>query len=161
MNSKHMNPWHNKIVVYTTSLGFIRKTKADCVLVKKILRCLMLKSEERDLLDRQFRHEFINLFPGRSPPQVVICNQHIGGAKELQTLVETGRIQELTKTIEKVSFYADSCVNCAGYGYTNCYMCAGSCRSKIFRVGRQLNFLKCTVCRDGLIRCIECINTIH
>ena len=73
-----MSPWRDKIVVYTTTLGFVRKTKADCVLVKKILRCLMLKSEERDLLDRQFRHEFVNLFPGRAPPQVVICNQHIG-----------------------------------------------------------------------------------
>ena len=153
----------NKIVVYTTSLGFVRKTKSDCLQVKKILRCLMLRAEERDIFDQQYRKEYDTRFKGLTPPQVIICNKHIGGAPELEQMVETGQIFELTKGIEKVSYFKYPCRNCAGHGYTNCSICLGSCRSKTFRIGstRELNYLKCTVCKEGLIRCIDCLDVIY
>ena len=163
-NNKDNNNNKNKIIIYTTSLGFVRKTRSDCLLVKRILRCLMLKTEERDLLDQQFRKEYDELFKGLTPPQVMICNKHIGGARELEDMVESGEIFKMARSIEKVSYFEDPCSNCAGYGYTNCSKCRGSCRSKItIPIGptRELSYLKCTFCDEGLIKCANCLDIIN
>lgn len=162
-NKPYREKSNNKIILYTTSLGYIRKTKSECLQAKKIFRCLMLKTEERDIFDPQHRQEFVKLFKGLSPPQVVIQNKHIGGMRELERIVETGEIIPLTQGIEKVVNFMYPCKNCAGHGYINCRVCIGSCRSKTIRIGpsRELSNLKCTYCNDGLVRCELCVDIVH
>lgn len=159
----HLNVTHSRIVIYTTSLHSVRKTKSDCLMVKRVLRCLMFKTEERDIIDQRYRKEFFELFKGLTPPQIIIRNKCIGGARELEELVETGKIFEVAKGIEKMSPIQYPCSYCAGYGWTNCGTCLGSCRSRTFRLGssREVNYLKCTMCTDGLVRCLECLDIIH
>ena len=127
-----------------------------------VFRSMMLKTEERDIVSKYYHDEFKNLFPNSSPPQVVINSFPVGGRKEIENLIETGEINLLTKDIEKVQYSSIKCLKCNGYGYIPCPICLGSCRSRIIRIGksREVNNLKCTQCKEGMVRCMDCINMI-
>jgi len=152
----------NKIIIYTTSLGIVRATKGDCLYLTNVFRTLMLKTEERDIVSEYYHKEFQKLFPNSLPPQVVIKSFPVGGRKEIENLIETGEINLLTKGIEKISYSLEKCKTCNGYGYLTCSVCLGSCRSRIIRIGnsREVNNLRCTQCKEGMVRCIECIDMI-
>lgn len=153
---------NKKIIIYTTSLGIIRKTKADCLYLTTVFRSMMLKTEERDIVSQYYNDEFKRLFPGASLPQVVINSFPVGGRKEIENLIETGEIKLLTKGFEKVLYSSAKCQSCNGYGYMPCPVCLGSCKSRTVRIGksRHVNNLKCTKCKEGMIRCERCINLI-
>ena len=152
-----------KIIIYTTSLGIVRQTKADCLYLTTVFRSMMLKTEERDIVSQYYNEEFKRLFPGASLPQVVINSFPVGGRKEIENLIETGEIKLLTKDFEKVLYSAKKCEACNGYGYLPCPVCLGSCKSRTVRIGksRLVNNLKCTQCKEGMIRCEKCINLIN
>lgn len=151
-----------KIMIYTTSLGIIRKTKADCLYLTSVFRSMMLKTEERDIVSQYYHEEFKRKFPGASLPQVIINSFPVGGRKEIENLIETGEIKLLTKDIEKVVYSAKKCEACNGYGYLTCPVCLGSCKSRTVRIGksRHVNNLKCTQCKEGMVRCEMCIDLI-
>lgn len=153
----------NKIVIYTTSLNLLRKTKSQCSYAKTLLRCLMFKTEERDIVDQRFRKEYEYFFAGMPLPQIIIRHKHIGGVRELEDLVESGRIVELTGGIEKVAYFNETCGNCGGFSYVNCGKCGGSCRSRVTRFGRYgaITYLRCSYCEEGLVRCEYCADMIH
>lgn len=152
-----------KVIIYISSLGIIRKTKSDCLFVKKAFRNLMLKTEEKDIVVQQYKKEYNEKFKGLVPPQVVINGELIGGAAEIDKLIETGEIHKLTGNIEKISYNENPCANCAGHSYFNCPKCLGTGRSRVTRLGlsRELNYLSCTMCDQGLIRCMDCLDLIN
>lgn len=160
--SKSLFP-SDKVIIYYTSLGLIRKTKSDCLYVKNTFRNLLLKTEERDIVDARYRQEYRMFFSGLMPPQVIIGGKHIGGRREIEKLVETGKIRNITKCISNVTYTEEKCRVCGGHGYINCSRCNGSGRAKTLRYGasRRLNYLKCTYCKDGLLRCTHCIGLIN
>lgn len=153
----------DKVIIYYTSLGLIRKTKSDCLYVKNTFRNLLLKTEERDIVDARYRQEYRMFFSGLMPPQVIIGGKHVGGRREVEKLVETGKIRNITKCISNVTYTEEKCRVCGGHGYINCSRCNGSGRAKTLRYGasRRLNYLKCTYCKDGLLRCTHCIGLIN
>jgi glutaredoxin domain-containing cysteine-rich protein 1 len=70
-----------KVVVYTTTMGVVRETYQDCVLVKKILRNLMVKYDERDVFMSRDTQAEIRERMGCDTiivPQVFVEGQHIG-----------------------------------------------------------------------------------
>ena len=160
--SKSLFP-SDKVIIYYTSLGLIRKTKSDCLYVKNTFRNLLLKTEERDIVDTRYRQEYRMFFSGLMPPQVIIGGKHVGGRREIEKLVETGKIRNITKCISNVTYTEEKCRVCGGHGYINCFRCNGSGRAKTLRYGasRRLNYLKCTYCKDGLLRCTQCIGLIN
>ena len=160
--SKSLFP-DDKVIIYYTSLGLIRKTKSDCLYVKNTFRNLLLKTEERDIVDARYRQEYRMFFSGLMPPQVIIGGKHVGGRREVEKLVETGKIRNITKWISNVTYTEEKCRVCGGHGYINCSRCNGSGRAKTLRYGasRRLNYLKCTYCKDGLLRCTHCIGLIN
>lgn len=160
--SKSLFP-SDKVIIYYTSLGLIRKTKSDCLYVKNTFRNLLLKTEERDIVDARYRQEYRMFFSGLMPPQVIIGGKHVGGRREIEKLVETGKIRNITKCISNVTYTEEKCRVCGGHGYINCSRCNGSGRAKTLRYGasRRLNYLKCTYCKDGLLRCTQCIGLIN
>lgn len=153
----------NKIIIYTTSLGVVRQTRADCLYVIKAFRSLMLKTEERDIVTELYWYDYNEKFPDQQPPQVVINGFPVGGRKEVEDLIESGEIYLMTRNIDKVVYTAEKCSKCLGHCYLNCPNCLGSGRSKTLRIGngRELSYLKCSYCKEGLIRCKECIDQIN
>ena len=69
------------MIIYTTSLGLVRKTQYECKYVKQIFHNLLVRFDEKDLfvhpnfkkeLQRKLRTEILTL------PQVFINGQSIG-----------------------------------------------------------------------------------
>ena len=156
-----LKPEFRKVIIYTTSLGVIRKTRSECLYVRQVFRILMVKTEERDICCLENRKLFEKQFKGLVPPQVIINGEHVGGRDQIEALLETGQIYNLVRYIDKVAYSLQSCMNCAGLSYTNCPHCSGSRHSKSLRFTRQLFRLNCTFCTDGLIRCMECLDTLN
>lgn len=70
-----------KIVLYTTSMGVVRSTYAKCQTVKKILKTLMLKFEERDVFMSQVNQLDIRERMASDTvevPQLFVDGQYIG-----------------------------------------------------------------------------------
>ncbi|XP_012557414.1 glutaredoxin domain-containing cysteine-rich protein CG31559 [Hydra vulgaris] len=155
-----LSPEYKKVIIYTTSLGVIRKTKSECLYVRQVFRILMVKTEERDICCQENRKIFEKQFKGLTPPQVVIKGEYVGGRDRIEALLETGQIYNLIRYIDKVEYNRQSCKNCAGLYYINCPHCLGSRCSKYLRFTRKLFRLNCTFCTDGLIRCLECLDML-
>lgn len=76
-----------KIVVYTTSMGVVRSTYTNCQTVKKILRTLMVKFEERDVFMSHAHQQEIRDRLQKEEidvPQVFVDGQYIGVSKQLR-----------------------------------------------------------------------------
>ncbi|KAF9818228.1 hypothetical protein SFRURICE_003969 [Spodoptera frugiperda] len=70
-----------KVVVYTTTMGIVRSTYQRCVLVKKILRNLLVKYEERDVfMSTEYQDEIRDRMRSDQilVPQLFLDGQHIG-----------------------------------------------------------------------------------
>lgn len=70
-----------KVVVYTTTMGIVRNTYQQCVLVKKILRNLLVKYEERDIfMSTEYQDEIRDRMRSDQilVPQMFVDGQHIG-----------------------------------------------------------------------------------
>lgn len=77
-----------KVVVYTTTMGIVRSTYQRCVLVKKILRNLLVKYEERDVfMSLEYQDEIRDRMNSDQIliPQLFVDGQHIGVSELLNT----------------------------------------------------------------------------
>jgi len=87
-----------KILVFSTSLSAIRKTFDECEKVKALLDNMGVEYEERDIsLDVATREELRARLGGqmRPVPQVWLGEKHLGGAREVEEVAESGALQQM------------------------------------------------------------------
>ncbi|XP_046394694.1 uncharacterized protein LOC124162266 [Ischnura elegans] len=159
-----------KVVLYTTSMGVVRRTFHKCLRVKQILRTLLVPFEERDASTSVGVREEIQRRLGSSPggdgasqqispslPQLFVEGQHVGDAEEIERLNETGELRRILKPFQNPDA-AWTCSICGGYQRLPCGACGGSKRSsKRNAFTEEFVALRCMVCDEaGLVRCTAC-----
>ncbi|CAH2088040.1 unnamed protein product [Euphydryas editha] len=76
-----------KVVLYTTTMGIVRSTYQRCLLVKKILRNLLVKYEERDVfMSMEYQDEIRDRMRSDQilVPQLFIDGQYVGTNKPVR-----------------------------------------------------------------------------
>lgn len=148
------------VVIYVTTLAILRDTWARCVKVRKILRNLLIKVDERDvfmsrenqveLMDRMAMVE-VNL------PQVFVNGQYLGDADVIEKLNETGELRKILRPYKSLTV-TTVCGKCGGFRMLPCTICDGSKKSMHRNdFTEQFIALRCTVCDDcGLVKCDRC-----
>ncbi|XP_047336947.1 uncharacterized protein At5g39865-like [Impatiens glandulifera] len=139
-----------KVVVYTTSLGTVRKTLEECKAVKAVLEGMGVAFCERDIsMDIGWRQELTDLLllstsfnnnnnnsnnnKTPTPPRVFVKGMYLGGTQEFMTLAEQGILPLLLQGFPTPP--ASSCHGCGGLRFLPCLSCNGSC--KILRIQEQ------------------------
>ncbi|CAH2013488.1 unnamed protein product [Acanthoscelides obtectus] len=149
-----------KVVVYTTTMGVLRKTYAACAQVKRILRTLLIKYEERDVFMSIEYQQEVRERTGNERvivPQVFIDGQHIGDAETIERLNESGELRRILKPFKSIDV-CSTCQVCGGYRMLPCQICKGSKKS-VHRNHFTAEFvaLKCMNCDEvGLVKCTSC-----
>lgn len=103
------------MIVYTTSMGIVRKTFTDCANVKQILETLLVKYEERDIfMSGYYQSELRDRLQCNEikVPQVFVDGQCIGVSLHCQVLAILSVFgfhrqteNSFCKTAEKEAFY--------------------------------------------------------
>ncbi|CAH0664098.1 unnamed protein product [Spodoptera exigua] len=149
-----------KVVVYTTTMGIVRSTYQRCVLVKKILRNLLVKYEERDVfMSTEYQDEIRDRMRSDQilVPQLFLDGQHIGDADTVEKLNESGELRKMLKPYKSPDA-CNTCQMCGGFRLLPCRICNGSKKS-LHRNHFTAEFvaLKCMNCDEvGLVRCEAC-----
>ncbi|XP_041968931.1 glutaredoxin domain-containing cysteine-rich protein CG31559-like [Aricia agestis] len=149
-----------KVVVYTTTMGIVRGTYQRCVLVKKILRNLLVKFEERDVfMSSEYQDEIRDRMRSDQilVPQLFVDGQHIGDADTVEKLNESGELRKMLKPYKSPDA-CTTCNMCGGFRLLPCRICNGSKKS-LHRNHFTAEFvaLKCMNCDEvGLVRCEAC-----
>ncbi|KAJ8728841.1 hypothetical protein PYW07_006537 [Mythimna separata] len=149
-----------KVVVYTTTMGIVRSTYQRCVLVKKILRNLLVKYEERDVfMSTEYQDEIRDRMKSDQilVPQLFLDGQHIGDADTVEKLNESGELRKMLKPYKSPDA-CNTCQMCGGFRLLPCRICNGSKKS-LHRNHFTAEFvaLKCMNCDEvGLVRCEAC-----
>lgn len=149
-----------KVVVYTTTMGIVRGTYQRCVLVKKILRNLMVKYEERDVfMSTEYQDEIRDRMKSEQilVPQLFVDGQHIGDADTVEKLNECGELRKMLKPYKSPDA-CNTCQMCGGFRLLPCRICNGSKKS-LHRNHFTAEFvaLKCMNCDEvGLVKCEAC-----
>ncbi|CAN0847641.1 Uncharacterized protein At5g39865 [Linum grandiflorum] len=139
----------NTVILYTTSLRSIRKTFEECHLIRFLLESFKVSFQERDVsMDLGFRDELWKLF---------VKGRYIGGADQVVTLHEQGKLRKLLEGIPVVANWsATNCV-CSGCGnlrFVVCFSCNGR-RKVVTEAG--IGFVRCLDCNEnGLMKCSVC-----
>ncbi|OIW01836.1 hypothetical protein TanjilG_15700 [Lupinus angustifolius] len=165
----------DKVVLYFTSLRGVRKTYEDCCKVMSILRGLGVRVDERDVsMHSEFKEELKELLGdgygvGGGLPRVFVGRGYIGGAEEIQKLHESGKLEKLFVSCDKIEDNGSGlCEACGDIRFVACENCYGSC--KIYRgsdddddddqddgATDRYGFQCCPDCNEnGLIRCPVC-----
>lgn len=87
-------------MVYTTSMGVVRSTYTNCQTVKKILRTLMVKFEERDVFMSHVHQQEIRDRMQKDEidvPQVFVDGQYIGVS--FIFLIDCGKYRSMIITV--------------------------------------------------------------
>ncbi|KAI4326805.1 hypothetical protein L6164_019336 [Bauhinia variegata] len=148
------------VVIYTTSLGGVRRTFDDCNRARDILQGLQVVFDERDVsLHAQFLNELKELLGQEEValPAVFIKGRHIGGIHHLLHLNETGRLRRiLNATRVERGLGRQACGGCGGARFVPCLECGGSCKLLLpTGTGKQ----RCPKCNEnGLVHCPACLN---
>lgn len=149
------------IVVYTTSLEAIRKTRDDCTQMLKMFDLLNLKVRVKDVhLEPKFGKELEERarMPAEAQlPRLYINAVHIGGLDEVVRMNDNGDLKRATVGFPERS--NAHCTDCNGFGFVLCTWCQGSMKSRshTFNADPRKNALRCTVCNEnGLIQCTKC-----
>ncbi|KAF7828119.1 glutaredoxin domain-containing cysteine-rich protein CG12206 [Senna tora] len=143
------------VVIYTTSLGGVRKTFEDCNRVREVLEGHRVVYDERDVsLHGEFLKEMKELVGGEEGvrvPRVFVKGRYIGGGDEVVALNETGRLGRiLNATRVERGIGRQACVGCGGARFVPCLECGGSCKV----VTKQ----RCAHCNEnGLVHCPACL----
>jgi glutaredoxin domain-containing cysteine-rich protein 1 len=156
---------NDTIVLYTTSLEAVRKTRDDCTQMLKLFELLNLRVKIKDVhLEPTFGKELENRLRDSdidgltSLPRLFINAVHIGGLDAVIRMNDNGDLKRATIDFEQRG--DAKCVDCAGYGYTLCTWCQGSQKSRAHNfhdADEKASALKCTVCNEnGLQRCQKC-----
>ncbi|CAB3225431.1 unnamed protein product [Arctia plantaginis] len=149
-----------KVVLYTTTMGIVRNTYQQCVLVKKILRNLLVKYEERDIfMSTEYQDEIRDRMRSDQilVPQMFIDGQHIGDADTVEKLNESGELRKMLKPYKSPDA-CNTCQMCGGFRLLPCRICNGSKKS-LHRNHFTAEFvaLKCMNCDEvGLVKCEAC-----
>jgi len=151
---------YGQCVMYVTSLGIVRSTKARCSTVRKILRNLSVRVFERDVfmcnnhcmdLKERLGQTEISL------PQVFIHGHLLGDANTIEQLNESGELRKLLRPFQDPDVVSNTCDKCGGYGMYPCTVCEGSRRSSNNSQRNGYITLKCTQCdKSGLMLCDLC-----
>ncbi|XP_063227960.1 glutaredoxin domain-containing cysteine-rich protein CG31559-like [Bacillus rossius redtenbacheri] len=149
-----------KVVLYTTTMGVVRRTHQDCVAVKKILRNLMVKYEERDVfMSREHQAELRDRLSCETVlvPQMFVEGQLVGDREAIEKLNESGELRRFLKPYRSPDACSE-CRVCGGHRLLPCPVCNGSKKS-VHRNHFTAEFvaLKCMNCDEvGLVRCHAC-----
>ncbi|XP_047998261.1 glutaredoxin domain-containing cysteine-rich protein CG31559-like [Leguminivora glycinivorella] len=149
-----------KVVVYTTTMGIVRSTYQRCNLVKKILRNLLVKYEERDVfMSTEYQDEIRDRMKSDQIriPQLFVDGQHVGDADTVEKLNESGELRKMLKPYKSPDA-CNTCQMCGGFRLLPCRICNGSKKS-LHRNHFTAEFvaLKCMNCDEvGLVRCEVC-----
>ncbi|XP_010247808.1 PREDICTED: uncharacterized protein LOC104590759 [Nelumbo nucifera] len=119
----------DSVILYTTSLRGIRKTFEDCRSIRFLLGSFRILFYERDVsMHMGFREELWRIMGGRVvPPRLFIRGRYIGGADEVVSLHEQGKLLPLLQGVPADRSGAP-CDGCAGIRFVLCFNCNGSCK---------------------------------
>ncbi|XP_059276378.1 uncharacterized protein LOC132030671 [Lycium ferocissimum] len=147
----------DSLVVYTTSLGGVRRTFEDCNKVRLILESHRVVFDERDVaLHGEFRQELKELLGDEEDanvPRLFVKGRYIGGVEEVVHLNETSRLGRILNwaRVER-GVGRSGCEGCGGARFVPCFDCGGSCKV----VNRDVKE-RCPKCNEnGLIHCPLC-----
>ncbi|XP_063622808.1 glutaredoxin domain-containing cysteine-rich protein CG31559-like [Cydia splendana] len=149
-----------KVVIYTTTMGIVRSTYQRCNLVKKILRNLLIKYEERDVfMSTEYQDEIRDRMKSDQIriPQLFVDGQYVGDADTVEKLNESGDLRKMLKPYKSPDA-CHTCQMCGGFRLLPCRICNGSKKS-LHRNHFTAEFvaLKCMNCDEvGLVRCEVC-----
>ncbi|CAN6703579.1 unnamed protein product [Malus baccata var. baccata] len=144
----------SSVVLYTTTLRGIRKTLDDCNNVRFLLESFCVVFYERDVsMHMEFRQELWKILDFKAlPPNLFIKGRYIGGAEEVLTLHEQGKLKPLFEGVP-MDRSIGPCEACDGVRFVICFRCSGS--SKLVADDGQPD--KCPECNEnGLIICPLC-----
>ncbi|KAI4369136.1 hypothetical protein MLD38_017619 [Melastoma candidum] len=150
----------DSVVFYSTSLRGIRKTFEDCTAIRFLLRSFKIQFSERDVsLHNQYRDELREVLEGVAiPPKLFIRGRYIGGAEQVVTLHEQGKLKKLLEGVALEDGRGGVCGQCAGVRFIICTKCNGSC--KITSANNSWDEAwsrRCPECNEnGLIKCRDC-----
>lgn len=142
------------VILYTTTLRGIRKTFEDCHSIRFLLESFRVMFYERDIsMHSEFREELWRVLDGKVfPPRLFIKGRYIGGAEEVLSLHEQGKLKRLFEGVALDSSNG-ACEGCGGIRFVVCFNCNGS--QKLIGVDGLSN--KCSNCNEnGLILCPVC-----
>ncbi|XP_016442127.1 uncharacterized protein LOC107767590 [Nicotiana tabacum] len=147
----------DSLVVYTTSLGGVRRTFEDCNKVRLILESHRVIFDERDVaLHGEFRQELKELLEEEedaSVPRLFVKGRYIGGVEEVVNLNETSRLGRiLNRARVERGVGRLGCEGCGGARFVPCFDCGGSC--KVVNGDVKERCPKCN--ENGLIHCPMC-----
>ncbi|KAK2720138.1 hypothetical protein QYM36_004145, partial [Artemia franciscana] len=95
---------NGRLVLYITSMGIIRETFTQCLKVRRILKTLLVKFEERDVyLSIEHQEEVKRRLGGDkvAVPQLFLDGRHLGNAETVDRLNETGELRRILKMHRK------------------------------------------------------------
>ncbi|GFS38096.1 glutaredoxin family protein [Actinidia rufa] len=146
----------DSVVLYTTSLGGVRRTYEDSNRVRAILETHRVVFEERDVsLHGGFRSELRELLgEGVVVPRLFVKGRYVGGAEEVVGLNETGRLGRLMSwaRVERREGVGKACEGCGGARFVPCLDCGGSCKVVVGDARER-----CPECNEnGLVLCPIC-----
>ncbi|XP_073128691.1 uncharacterized protein [Henckelia pumila] len=143
------------VVLYTTGLRGIRKTFEDCHKIRSLLENLRILFFERDIsMHSEFKEElWVILGAKEVPPRLFIKGRYIGGAEEVLSLHELGKLRPLFEGIP-IDSREGPCEGCGGIRFIVCFNCNGS--HKIIVEG-GFEAIICSECNEnGVIICPFC-----
>ena len=147
------------VVLYTTSLGGVRKTFEDCNRARDVLESHRVVFDERDVsLHGEFLKELKELVGEGvvALPRVFVKGRYVGGLDELVELNETGRLRRiLTATRVERGVGRQACGGCGGARFVPCWDCGGSCKVV---ASDGVHKERCPNCNEnGLVHCPACV----
>ncbi|RYQ92267.1 hypothetical protein Ahy_B09g098455 isoform A [Arachis hypogaea] len=142
------------VIFYTTTLRGIRKTFEDCEKIRFLLESFKVLYFERDIsMHKEFKEELWETLGGKIvPPRLFVKGRHIGGAEEVVTLHEQGKLKQIFEGIPK-DCSNGPCDGCSGIRFVLCFICNGS-HKIIEEHGEKIQCSKCN--ENGLITCPYC-----
>ncbi|XP_050228997.1 uncharacterized protein At5g39865 [Mercurialis annua] len=147
------------VTLYTTSLRSIRKTFEECQTILFLLQSFKVSFYERDVsMHLEYREELWRTLGGRViPPCLFIKGRYIGGADEVVTLHEQGKLKKLLEGIPLV-LSSSPCGGCGNKRFVVCFHCGGSRKVFVDRESCDEMFIRCQECNEnGLVKCSICI----
>ncbi|KAK4262920.1 hypothetical protein QN277_028411 [Acacia crassicarpa] len=151
------------VVIYTTSLGGVRKTFEECNKVREILESHRVVYDERDVsLHGEFLKEMKEMVAeeGVTVPRVFVKGRYVGGAKEVAELNDSGRLGRiLNATRVERGIGRQACEGCGGARFVPCLECGGSCKvMETTESGKDVK-RRCSHCNEnGLVHCPACLS---
>lgn len=146
----------DSLVLYTTSLGGVRRTYEDCNRLRSVMESHRVVFDERDVsLHGEFLNELRELLgEGASVPRLFIKGRYVGGVEEVVELNELGRLGKLLNSAKvERGIGRQGCEGCGGARFVPCLDCGGSCKLVVGETKER-----CSKCNEnGLVQCPVCL----